>query len=176
VGTPKPLDGLGYSDFTVRIERLARDLGTSKSGFYWHFTDRRDLLLQLAEYWSHEYTEILSENVELRMLEPRTRLTRVAELILEHDLSGYDLAFRSWAARDPEIARRVNAVIRKHLKYVQQAFAELGFEGAELEMRARLFVSYQTSERALFSTVSRKKLQALVPLADRDAHGPVIWT
>ncbi|MHC4350247.1 MAG: TetR/AcrR family transcriptional regulator, partial [Planctomycetota bacterium] len=28
----------------VRVERLARDLGVAKSGFYWHFRDRDDLL------------------------------------------------------------------------------------------------------------------------------------
>ena len=27
----------------VRVERLARDLGIAKAGFYWHFRDRSDL-------------------------------------------------------------------------------------------------------------------------------------
>ena len=44
---------------SVRVERLARDLDISKSGFYWHFRDRRDLELQLLDYWAHEYTCLL---------------------------------------------------------------------------------------------------------------------
>ena len=38
----------------VRVERLARALDVSKSGFYWHFKDRADLLLELLEYWEEE--------------------------------------------------------------------------------------------------------------------------
>ena len=64
----------------VRVERLARDLGTSRSGFYWHFKDRRDLELQLLEYWAHEYTEVVSENPELMLVEPGKRIAHVADL------------------------------------------------------------------------------------------------
>ena len=37
----------------VRVERLARDLGIAKAGFYWHFRDRRDLMQSLLDYWTH---------------------------------------------------------------------------------------------------------------------------
>ena len=33
----------------VRVERLARDLGIAKAGFYWHFRDRRDLMQSISE-------------------------------------------------------------------------------------------------------------------------------
>jgi AcrR family transcriptional regulator len=148
----------------VRVERLARDLRIAKSGFYWHFEDRNDLLQQLLDYWEHEFTEVVSENPELRRLEPRERLTRVAELVLEHDLSGFDLSFRAWAAHDRLVARRANRVIRKRLDYIGEAFAELGFEGQDLDMRTRLFVCYTSAERATYPGVSKKALRELLPL------------
>ena len=148
----------------VRVERLARDLGIAKSGFYWHFKERDDLLQQLLEYWEHEFTEVVSENLELRRLGPRERLTRVAELVLEHDLSGFDLSFRAWAAHDRLVARRVNRVIGKRFDYIREAFAELGFEGQDLDMRTRLFVCYSSAERATYPGVSKKALRELVPL------------
>ena len=40
----------------VRVERLARDLGIAKAGFYWHFRDRRDLLQSILAYWANEFT------------------------------------------------------------------------------------------------------------------------
>lgn len=148
----------------VRVERLARDLGISKSGFYWHFRDRRDLLMQLLDYWAHEYTLVVTENVELRMLDPRIRLFRIAEIVMEHDLGGFDLSFWAWAADDAEVARRVAKVIRTRLEFVGEAFAELGFEGDELEMRTRLFVCYQPWERTTYPRVSRKRLRELMHL------------
>ena len=148
----------------VRVERLARDLGISKSGFYWHSRDRKDLLMQLLDYWAHEYTQVVTENVELRLLDPRTRLFRIAELVMEHDLGGFDLSFWAWAADDAEVGRRVARVIRTRLDFVGEAFAELGFEGDELEMRTRLFVCYQPWERTTFPRVSKKRLRELLPL------------
>ena len=35
----------------IKIERLAKALGTSRSGFYWHFNNRQDLLEHLLDYW-----------------------------------------------------------------------------------------------------------------------------
>ena len=148
----------------VRVQRMARDLGISKSGFYWHFRDRRDLLMQLLDYWAHEYTLVVTENVELRMLDPKARLFRIAELVMEHDLGGFDLSFWAWAADDAEVARRVAGVIRTRLDFVGKAFAELGFEGDELEMRTRLFVCYQPWERTTYPRVSKKRLRELMPV------------
>ena len=37
----------------VRVERLARALGISKSGFYWRFKNRTDLLAQLQMTYSN---------------------------------------------------------------------------------------------------------------------------
>lgn len=113
--------------------------------------------------WAHEYTEILSANPELRAFDPRMRLTRVAELVLEHDLSGYDRAFRSWASTDTEVARRYRKVIRTRLEYIRAAFAELGFEGLELEMRTRVFVAYEAAQSSLYGHESKRKLRELIP-------------
>ncbi|MBT8477640.1 MAG: TetR/AcrR family transcriptional regulator, partial [Gemmatimonadetes bacterium] len=148
----------------VQIERLARDLGIAKSGFYWHFEDRQDLIRQLLDYWAHEYTEVLSENPELRDLDPKSRLLRVAEMVQDNDLSRYDRSFRAWAARDAMVARHVDDVLRKRLDYVGQAFAELGFEGDELEMRTRLFVCYHSAETDIYSRVAKKRLRELLHL------------
>lgn len=147
----------------VRVERLARELGIARSGFYWHFKDRQDLRNQLLDYWAHEYTEILSDNPELRALDPRTRLTRIAELVLEHDLSHYDRSFRSWASTDAEVARRFRKVIRIRLEYIRAALAELGFEGSELEMRTRVFVAYEAAQPSLYEHESKRTLRELIP-------------
>jgi len=145
----------------VRVERLAKDLGTSRSGFYWHFKDGRDLEMQLLEYWAHEYTDVVSENPELRLVEPRKRLARVAELALEHDLSGYDLAFVAWAEHDPEVAKRVAKVVQRRLDYVEQALAELGITGDEAEFRRRIFILYLGWEGKTYPDLTAKRRRVL---------------
>ena len=145
----------------VRVERLARDLGTSRSGFYWHFKDRRDLELQLLEYWAHEFTEVLSENPELLLVEPRKRIGHIADLVMEHDLSGYDLAFFAWAEHDPEVAARVADVVRVRLDYVGRALSELGIPADEVDFRRRMFVCYMAWESKMYPEVSARKRRKL---------------
>ncbi len=153
------VDG-GISDITV--EGLARSLGIAKAGFYWHFKNRDDLLRQLLHYWTHELTEVASENPQLLALEPKKRLTMLAEMILEYDLTHYEIAFRQWALHDTKAASSVRKVNRIRLDFVRSAFAELGFKGEELEMRAMLFVCYHSWESPMFREISRKRRRKLI--------------
>ena len=146
----------------VRVDRLARDLGTSRSGFYWHFENRPDLLSQLLDHWSHEYTGVVVQNPELRSLEPRERLTQAAIMIFDHRLTAYDLSFHAWAAHDADVARRVRGVTRDRMEFIGGAFADLGFTGEELEMRTRLFVCYTMWERTTYPRVAKKHLRKLI--------------
>ena len=91
------------------------------------------------------------------------RLTRVAELVLEHDLGRYDRSFRSWASTDAEVARKFRKVIRIRLEYIRAALAELGYEGLELEMRTRVFVAYEAAQPSLYGHESKRKLRELIP-------------
>ena len=146
----------------VRVERLARKLGTAKSGFYWHFRDRDELLREMLDYWSHEYTGVVTGNPEVLALEPKRRLQVIAEMIIDNDLTHYDLAMRAWAAKDTRVGQRVTAVYQDRLRFLRKAFRELGFTGAELDMRTRLFVAYHSWESTTFWREPKKKLRALI--------------
>src|SRR5436309_819503 len=95
----------------VRVEPLARDLGVTKGSFYWHFSDRADLLESLLREWEEE-TGLLTD--ALQRANPRdelpaiiTELTR-RNLASERGESPSDAAIFAWAANDPDVARRAN--------------------------------------------------------------------
>lgn len=146
----------------VTVEGLARSLGIAKAGFYWHFRDREDLLHQLLDFWSHELTEVVTNNHPLIELEPRERLERIAEMILEYDLTRYEIPIHQWALQNAGAARVVRRVTRMRLDLVRQAISELGFEGDDLEMRAMLFVVYQSWESPMFPAMSLKRRRGLI--------------
>jgi AcrR family transcriptional regulator len=146
----------------ITIERLARSLGIAKAGFYWHFENREDLLRDILDHWTHEVTEVVTQNVALSELDPRSRLTATAEMILDYDLGGFDLAIRRWALRDATAARAVRKVNKLRLNYIRGTLEELGFEGDEAEMRAMVFVGYHASESSMFRNVSKKRRRALI--------------
>ena len=151
----KGVDGLS-------VEGLARELGISKAGFYWHFRDRQDLLAQLLEYWVHELTEVVTSNRQLLELEPRQRLITTAEMIMKYDLARYDSAFRQWAKRDPVARRAVKKVNQNRLEFIKKTLSECGYTGDELEMRAMLFVCYHTWEAFMFPEIPANRRRKLI--------------
>jgi AcrR family transcriptional regulator len=148
----------------VRIERLGRDLGVAKAGFYWHFRDRNDLMQSILAYWKDEYTAIVTKNTDLLEGDPKKRLHETMVMILDHDLTKYDLAIRDWAAHDPSAAKAVKSVYRMRLEFVRSIFSDLGFRGRQLEMRTRLFVGYHTWEHAMFDDLTKDERHKLLRL------------
>lgn len=145
----------------VRIDRIARRLKTSRSGFYWHFRDRKELLHDILEYWTYEYTMVAVNAVSAMRGTPKERLKSLMDMVHRHDLARYDMAIRAWAKSDEVARRAVRLVNKARLDFVRSLFSEVGFKGADLEMRTMLFVCYHTWERAMFTDVAEAKLVQL---------------
>ncbi len=146
---------------SVRVERLAASLGVSKSGFYYHFADRDDLLENLLQHWLVlDGTPLIRE----RMMEnatPLQRLEIISDVVDKEQLGRYDVAIRQWARQDPNVRRIWRGEMKKRLAHIRGLFKALGFDGDDLEMRTRTFVGYQISEQEVFSDLSMKARESL---------------
>jgi len=161
----KALDTLGSIGVeAIKIERLAKAFGISRSGFYWHFKNRQDLLNHILDFWVRRYTGILTDNPDIAKLDPKKRLLNTMEIIRDKHLTKYDLAMTSWARLDSHVHKVVKKVVKMRLEYLRVIFAELGFEGDELEMRTRLFVCYHSWEDTMFPDLSNQKHSKLLKL------------
>src|SRR3954447_1569384 len=95
----------------VRIEPLARALGVTKGGFYWHFNDRRALLDEMLDTWERVSVDEVIEVVEGGGGDARARLGRLFELATSKpEVLRIDLAVRDWARRDPKVAKHLRRV------------------------------------------------------------------
>jgi AcrR family transcriptional regulator len=89
----------------VKIDQMAKAFGIAKSGFYWHFNNKRDLLKQMLEHWEYEYTITVKHFLESQKeLLPEQLLFTLMQAIRKNQLCRYDLAVKSWAETD-ELAR-----------------------------------------------------------------------
>ena len=125
----------------VRIETLAQSLGVTKGGFYWHFEDRRALLDELLDAWERTMIDEAIERVERGGGDAREKLRRLFSLAASSELRGFlrvDLAVRDWARRDRGVARRLQRVDDRRMKYMRPLFAALGAEEDEVEARCLL--------------------------------------
>jgi hypothetical protein len=94
--------------------------------------------------------------------DPVSSLKKIAEMILDYDLNRYEIPIRQWASQDAEAARAVKKVDRIRLNFLRTTFAELGFEGDDLEMRTMLFVGYHASEEYMFTGLPKEKRRELI--------------
>lgn len=126
----------------VRIESLAKDLGVSKGGFYWHYKDRQALIEEALDSWEQSGTEDVIATVDEGDDEPRAKLRRLFELAPEaKDLFAVELALRDWSRRDRKVAARIKRVDARRLTFLRSLFAQFLKDADDVEARAMLAYS-----------------------------------
>jgi AcrR family transcriptional regulator len=126
----------------VRIELLARALGVTRGGFYWHFDDRRALLEEILESWERASVDEVIERVEGEGGDARAKLRRLSALAAssEEPLM-IDLAVRDWARREPTVAERLQRVDNRRMAYLRSLFGAFCPDENEVEARCMVFYS-----------------------------------
>jgi AcrR family transcriptional regulator len=124
----------------VRVEVLAKQLGVTKGGFYWHFDDRQSLLDEMLDTWERVLIDEAIEHVEREGGDARERL----RLLFSAASSGgkwakVELAVRDWARRERRVATRLRRVDNRRMDYMRSLFG--AFCGDEDEVEARCMVA-----------------------------------
>lgn len=163
----------------VSVERLARDLGVAKSGFYWHFRDRAELLADVLAYWEEAYTETVIDFVEGAAHEdPWDKLRQVGRLVIDGDLARYDDSMLTWGRRDPRVRCRVTSHLRRRFEYARRVLSECGLVDERLDLHASVFVTYLAWHDRINPSQSKKarraRVAALVDLIERDSRSAAV--
>ena len=124
----------------VRIEPLARALGVTKGGFYWHFDDRRALLDEILDAWERALVDEVIERVEAGGGDERAKLWRLSRLATD-EAARADLAVRDWARRDRAVARRLRRADNRRMDYMRSLFRSFCADEADVEARCLLAFS-----------------------------------
>jgi AcrR family transcriptional regulator len=148
----------------VKIERLARELNISKSGFYWHFKDRKDLIRTMITYWGEEFTSVVTSNTTILNSNPRERVYLTMKMIVENNLTRLELPIRFSAEKDPIAWEMVNQIYQIRLSFFRSALSEMGFEGEDLEMRIHLLTCYHTWEGVMFRDLFKDSREKWIKL------------
>ncbi|AKQ64589.1 Transcriptional regulator, TetR family [Myxococcus hansupus] len=72
---------------TLSVERLARSLGVTKGGFYWHYKDRADVLQAALSRWEELATTRVIQRLEA-LSEPREQLRQLLSMTFEQGAHG----------------------------------------------------------------------------------------
>jgi AcrR family transcriptional regulator len=122
----------------VAIDPLARRLGATKGSFYWHFTNRDDLISATLELWEQRDTIDVVVAIDA-LADPNDRLATLMRLALGPAARGTDPhAGVLAAASDPRVAPVLQHVTRARLAVLERLYRDAGLDSASAQRHARL--------------------------------------
>jgi AcrR family transcriptional regulator len=124
--------GLG----AVKVEAVARDLGTTKGSFYWHFTDRPALVRAVTERWEARETDRFIVAAEGPGGSPHERLSRLFSDVAERNRVREGEAALYREAEAEGVADIVRRVSERRVAYLAELIGALGIEVGEARRRA----------------------------------------
>lgn len=126
----------------VRVEPLAKALGVTRGGFYWHFEDRGALLEAMLDTWEKMTTEEVAENIATGGGDASARLRRLFALT-SPGVVRIDLAIRDWARRDQAVAERLRRIDNRRMTHLRTLFGAVGAVGVDPEeVEARCLLAF----------------------------------
>ena len=145
----------------LKVEPLARRLGITKGSFYWHFTDREQLLMQSLLRWEHLDRESVARFVE-REQAPYDKLADffrgTSRQHLTHNIYGALLS----APRNAAIAAILQRVTQYRMDFLDHEYRAMGL-GDE---QARLHTQLTYSAYVGFVQLQRQQLSAMIDAAE----------
>jgi AcrR family transcriptional regulator len=142
----------------VAVDRLAKSLGATRGSFYWHFTDRDDLVTAALEQWERENTTALIPPLET-IADPVERLRALFREVYEQRVDAIEIALAS-AGDQPLVEPVFARVTKARLDVLRRIFTDLGLPEADVDDRAwlgyALYIGHHQLTRA-------KEIRALRP-------------
>lgn len=120
----------------LKAESIARNLGTTKGSFYWHFKDLPDYRTAMLALWAERTMSDVKDAVEAEA-SPRDRLLAlVAEASRdappEFGGRAVEPAIRAWALQDKCVAKALARADRARLDLLDTLLCDLGIQSPEL--------------------------------------------
>lgn len=129
----------------VKIMPLAKRLGLTRSGFYWHFEDRDALLEAMIRHWEDRNTGNLVARCEAYADNICEAVFNLFDCWLDDELfdSPLDLAIRNWARNDADLQKRLDRADARRTEAMVGVFLRFGYDRAEAEVRALTMIYTQ---------------------------------
>lgn len=150
----------------VKIDRIAKSMEATRAAFYWHFSDRDELLNDLLAHWKVTSSRAYEEIVENELADGQAELEAINNMWLEEKSydPAYDGAMREWARISKPVARVVRQVDQRRIDILTRIFVDLDYPEDEAFIRARVAYFHQIGYLALGLNESRKTRHELAPI------------
>lgn len=139
----------------VRVMPLAKQLGLSRTSFYWFYEDREQLLAALLTRWRDKNTGNLVHQCERYAESISEAILNVFECWLNPELfdSQFEFAVRSWAMQSADVTAEIALADETRINALAGMFRRFGYDDQAADVRARTiyltqigYISMKTTE------------------------------
>ncbi len=124
----------------VAVETIARVLGVTKGSFYWHFTNRKDLIVAALKRWRDQDNEVIKHRI-LTITDPYKRL-KTWFLLSSEPLQSHLIYATLLADRQHSYVSKVlKEVTLDRLNHLQQCYQDIGYSETQAKQQALLAYS-----------------------------------
>lgn len=129
----------------VKVMPLAKQLGVSRTSFYWHFKDREELLEAMVRHWEEKNTGNLAARTAAYAESIAEAMFNLFDCWLDPQLfdARLDLAIRNWARNDASLQKRLDLADRRREQAMTSMFTRFGYPEADALIRARAMIYTQ---------------------------------
>jgi AcrR family transcriptional regulator len=136
----------------IVVETLAERMHTTKGSFYWHFTDRDELIQAALEVWEQDMTDAVMARLEA-VGPPLARLRELFGLVFDDSFEGSMIVALATDTADVRIGPTLQRVSRRRLAYLMDALVACGLPAERAYYHAFLattsFTGYHSVRRVL---------------------------
>ena len=149
----------------VKVMPLAKALGLSRTGFYWHFKDREALLEALLQMWEAKNTGNLVRQTQAYAETIIEAMFNLYDCWLDDGLfdARLDRAVRGWAHNDPAVQARIDRADAQRKVAIMEMFQRFDYSAAQAEVRAMT---------VLYTQVGYISMRVEEPLEERISRMP----
>jgi len=135
---------------SIRITRLANELGVTRGSFYWHFQNREDLIDSLVSFWKDKNTAAIADSVA-QASNLADGIFRFFEICIDDSQFDprLDLALREWARRSTEIRTLLDSEDATRIEALRQFYLRFDYPMPQALIRARVLYYSQIGFYAL---------------------------
>ena len=140
---------------SIRITRLANELGVTRGSFYWHFQNREDLIDSLVSFWKDKNTAAITDSVA-QASSLADGIFRFFETCIDNAQFDprLDLALREWARRSTEIRALLDGEDATRIEALRQFYLRFDYPMPQALIRARVLYYSQIGFYALGTSES----------------------
>ncbi len=123
----------------VKIQPLARQLGLSRTSFYWFFKDRTELLTALLDRWEGATTApLIAATQDYAATQTEAMLNVISTFLSDASFNArFELAVRAWAQQDTGDLARLHDTDTRRLAALRGLLERWGHDPADADVRAR---------------------------------------